>query len=167
MAVTVRSMAQVVAEEKIIDEAVKRSKKIPKTTDETAWRTAMLAFHDHVLLVRQYMNTAYPAFCDAHPALKTFRAAYGDGAEPESKEAALAMQLAKETSDMNLIMLLLQARELDTAMEYEATKLGEGYESPVSWYVSFSDELGPYNGKSIFDDDTGDETAPAPEVSAE
>ena len=155
MAVIVKSAAKVLEEERLIDEAVKRSKKVPKSSNETDWLAAMRVFHDYVLQVRQYLNVTYPEYCEAHPALKTFRAAFGDGLDPETKEVALAMNLAKTQGDMPLIMMLLEMQQYDTAMEYEARQLGDGYEEPASWYLAWSDELGPYNGRTIWGvDDT-------------
>lgn len=147
MAVIVKSAAKVLEEERLIGEAVKRSKKVPNTTDETDWRAAMKVFHDAALNIRAYLNTTYSEYCEAHPALKTFRAAFGDGIDPETKEVALAMGLAKTTGDMPLIMMLLELQQYDTAMEYEAGQLGEDYAQPRSWYESWSSELGPWNGK--------------------
>lgn len=146
MAVIVKSAAKVREEERLIDEAVKRSKKVPNTTDETDWRAAMKVFHDAALQIRAYLNATYPEFCEAHPALKTFRAAFGDGIDPETKEVALAMGLAKSSGDMNLIFMLLELQQYDTSMEYEARQLGEEYSEPRSWYTSFEDELGPWHG---------------------
>ena len=146
MAVIVKSAAKVREEERLIDEAVKRSKKVPNTTDETDWRAAMKVFHDAALQIRAYLNATYPEFCEAHPALKTFRAAFGDGIDPETKEVALAMGLAKSSGDMNLIFMLLELQQYDTAMEYEARQLGEEYSEPRSFYESWSDELGPWHG---------------------
>ena len=147
MAVIVKSAAKVLEEERLIGEAVKRSKKVPNTTDETDWRAAMKVFHDAALNIRAYLNTTYPEYCEAHPALKTFRAAFGDGIDPETKEVALAMGLAKTTGDMPLIMMLLELQQYDTAMEYEAGQLGEDYAQPRTWYTAWEDELGPWNGK--------------------
>ena len=147
MAVIVKNAQKVLEEERLITEAVKRSKKVPNTTDETDWRAAMKTFHDAALKVRTYLNTKYPEFCEEHPTLKTFRAAFGDGVDPETKEVALAMGLAKATGDMQLIMMLLELQQYDTAMEYEARQLGDDYAEPRSWYTAWEDELGPWNGK--------------------
>lgn len=146
MGVTIKSAAKVLMEERLIKEAVKRSKKIPNTTDETDWRAAMKTFHDAALNIRAYLNTTYPEYCEQHPALKTFRAAFGDGIDPETKEVALAMMLAKSTGDMPLIMMLLELQQYDTAMEYEAGQLGDDYAQPRSWYETWTDELGPWGG---------------------
>ena len=148
MAVVVKSATKVLEEERLIGEAVKRSKKVPNTTDETDWRAAMKVFHDAALQIRAYLNATYPEFCEAHPALKTFRAAFGDGIDPETKEVALAMGLAKSSGDMNLIFMLLELQQYDTSMEYEARQLGEAYAEPRSWYEAWSDELGPWNGST-------------------
>ena len=147
MAVIVKNAQKVLEEERLIKEAVKRSKKVPNTTDETDWRAAMKTFHDSALNIRAYLNTTYPEFCEEHPTLKTFRAAFGDGIDPETKEVALAMGLAKATGDMQLIMMLLELQQYDTAMEYEARQLGDDYSEPRSWYTAWEDELGPWEGK--------------------
>ena len=147
MGVTIKSAAKVLMEERLIKEAVKRSKKIPNTTDETDWRAAMKTFHDAALKIREYLNSTYPEYCEEHPALKTFRAAFGDGVDPETKEVALAMSLAKNMNDMPLIMMLLELQQYDTAMEYEARQLGDDYAESRSWFTSFEEELGPWTGK--------------------
>ena len=147
MAVIVKPASQVLREERLIQEAVKRSKKVPNTTDETDWRAAMKVFHDAALNIRAYLNATYPEYCEAHPALKTFRAAFGDGVDPETKEVALAMNLAKTSGDMNLIIMLLELDQYDQAMEYEAGQLGDDYAQPRTWYTAWEDELGPWNGK--------------------
>ena len=149
MAVVVKSAAKVLEEERLLAEAVKRSKKVPNSTDETDWRAAMKVFHDAALGVRAYINDKYPEYCEAHPALKTFRAAYGDGVDPETKEAALTMVLAQQTGDMQLVFLLLALQQYDTAMEYEAGQLGDDYASPRSWYTAWEDELGPWIKGSV------------------
>ena len=159
MAVVVKNAQKVLEEERLIKEAVKRSKKQPNTTDETDWRAAMKVFHDAALNIRAYLNATYPEFCEAHPAMKTFRAAFGDGVDPETKEVALAMTLAKQQNDMPLIMMLLELQQYDTAMEYEARQLGDDYSEPRSWYEAWSDELGPWNGKGGTTEPTEDTPA--------
>ena len=149
MAVVVKSAAKVLEEERLLAEAVKRSKKVPNTTDETDWRAALKVFHDAALTIRAYLNATYPEYCEAHPVLKTFRAAFGDGVDPETKEAALAMVLGKTSGDMNLVMMLLELQQYDTAMEYEARQLGDDYAEPRSWYTAWEDELGPWHGSGV------------------
>ena len=50
-------------------------------------------------------------------------------------------------NQVDLIMMLLELQQFDTAMEYEAGQLGDDYSQPRSWYESWSSELGPWSGK--------------------
>lgn len=122
MAVTIKSAAKVREEDRIIEAAVSRAKKQPRTTDRTDWEKAKTAFRALCMQFRAMYPEKYP----------NFRGGFED---------ITAIMMDEEVvNNQEAFMLLQKLNYVDMALEYEADALC--IDPPNSWKSIWYDELG-------------------------